>query len=159
MVLQTADLFAFWIQAAQQNPVVVNCPASAPEPWVKWLLQSVVPVAGGVSIAIWSFVANRKTEQKQWDRNQNAARKQWLRDQKKAEWSALLRGIANVFHITNFNTLNGWDVSTVNIISTALGKALEEVSVASANCIFLDNFRKDYEGNKKIEEFIKSTKL
>ena len=135
MVLQTADLFAFWIQAAQQNPVVVNCPASAPEPWVKWLLQSVVPVAGGVSIAIWSFVANRKTEQKQWDRNQN------------------------VFHITNFNTLNGWDVSTVNIISTALGKALEEVSVASANCIFLDNFRKDYEGNKKIEEFIKSTKL
>ena len=41
----------------------------------------------------------------------------------------------------------------------ALEQALEEISIACTNCIFLANFRQNNEGDKKIEEFIKKTKL
>ena len=89
--LHVADLFAFWIQAAQQNPVVVNCPASAPEPWVKWLLPtivqtviSLVAIGSGVWIALWSFKKNWQSEHEQW-----------LRDQKMAEWKELIQHISS----------------------------------------------------------------
>jgi ABC-type transporter Mla subunit MlaD len=70
-----------------------------------------------------------------------------------------LRGVANVFHITNFTTLNGWNGKIANRIATELEQALEEISIACANCIFLANFRQNKEGEKKINEFLKNTKL
>lgn len=69
-----------------------------------------------------------------------------------------MRGVANVFHITNFTTLNGWNGKIANRIATELEQALEEISIACANCIFLDNFRQNKEGDKKINEFLKNTK-
>lgn len=94
MVLQTAGLFAFVAGAVQQNPVVVQFAQNpvpvlvqtVPESLAIWLLHflaqllvSIIPVAGGVCIALWSFKKNRQSEHEQW-----------LRDQKKAEWHELL---------------------------------------------------------------------
>ena len=50
-----------------------------------------------------------------------------------------------------------WKDSKQN--ATELEQALEEISIGCANCIFLDNFRQNKEGGKKIKEFIKNTKL
>jgi hypothetical protein len=85
MALHAAAMMAFFVDQMAQAPVVVNCPALAPEsPW-KWIIQSVAPVAGGTLIAVWSFVANRKSEQRQW-----------VRDQKKAEWRELFGAFTEV---------------------------------------------------------------
>ena len=70
--------------------------SQAPDPWWKWTFQSVIPVAGGTLIAVWSFVQNRKTEEQQWNRNQHAAHEQWILDQKKAEWRELLKVTSDI---------------------------------------------------------------
>jgi hypothetical protein len=166
MILHAVSMIAVLVDQAQQAKCVVQCVPTEPESWVKWLLPTIVQtivslasITAGVLIAIWSFRKNRQSEHEQWERNQRAGHEQWVRDQKKAEWSALLRSIADVFHITNFTTLNGWNGKIANRIATELEQALEEISIACANCIFLDNFRLNYEGDKKIEEFIKETQL
>jgi uncharacterized membrane protein YhaH (DUF805 family) len=156
MILHAASIAAFFVDQVAQAPVQIQCVQQAtPESWLKWLLPTIVQtvvsllsIFAGVCIAVRSFRANKKTEHEQW-----------IRDQKKVEWSALLRGVANVFHIANFNTLNGWNGNKANRIATELEQALEEISIACANCIFLDNFRQNNEGGKKIAEFIKNTKL
>jgi len=159
MILHAASIAAVFIDWVTEAPVVVQCAQAAPDPLWKWWVQNVLPVAGGTLIAVWSFVQNRKSEQKQWERNQKAGHEEWILDQKKAEWSALLRGVANVFHITNFTPLNGWNGKIANRVATELEQALEEISIACANCIFLANFRQNKEGEKKIDEFLKNTKL
>jgi hypothetical protein len=156
MILHAASIAALFVDQLSKASVQVQCVQQAtPEPMLKWLLPTIVQtvvslasITAGVCIAVASFRANKKTEHEQW-----------VRDQKKAEWSALLRGVANVFHITNFTTSNGWNGKIANRIATELEHALEEISIAYANCIFLDNFRQNNEGGKKIAEFIKKTKL
>ena len=65
MVFHAAELAALVVDQIQQTPIVVQCAQAAGEsPW-KWLVQSVIPVAGGTLIAVWSFVQNRKSELKQ----------------------------------------------------------------------------------------------
>lgn len=91
IILQVASIAALF--AGQTQPA--QCvPTLSDSPW-KWIIQSVIPVAGGTLIAVLSFVQNRKSEQKQWDRNQRAGREQWIRDQKKAEWRELLNAVHN----------------------------------------------------------------
>jgi hypothetical protein len=70
-----------------------------------------------------------------------------------------LHGVANVFLITNFTTSIGWNREIADRIATELEQTLEEISIACANCIFLDNFCQNKEGDKKINEFLKNTKL
>lgn len=89
MILHAASIAAFFAGQLAQPPVQIQCVQQAePESWVKWLLQfalSIVPVAGGVGIALWSFHATSKREHKRW-----------ILDQKKAEWKELFTAITEV---------------------------------------------------------------
>jgi hypothetical protein len=89
MVIHVASLIAVFVDTVAHSPVQIQCvQQAAPESWVKWLLQfslSVVPVAGGVWIAIWSFRATSKRDHKRW-----------ILDQKKAEWKELFSAITEV---------------------------------------------------------------
>ncbi len=62
MIFPIAFLAAAFVNQVAQAPLVVQCPQATPDPWWKWLFQTIVPVAGGTMIAVWSFVANRKSE-------------------------------------------------------------------------------------------------
>jgi hypothetical protein len=76
------SIAAFFVDQVTQAPVVVQCTQAVPEPRWKWLVQplsGLIPVAGGVGIALWSFSAASKREHERW-----------VLDQKKADWSAVL---------------------------------------------------------------------
>jgi hypothetical protein len=138
-------MVAVFVDQIAQAPVVVQCAQNVPESWVKWLLQfilSTVPVAGGVGIAFWSFRATSKRDHERW-----------ILDQKMAEWSSLLRRVANVYQITCI--ANGWNRKIADRIVSELEPAFKEVSIAQANCVFLDKFRLNNEGGKKIMEFLR----
>ena len=92
MILHAATIAAFFMDQTQQTQCVPALPES---PW-KWIIQSVIPVAGGTLIAVWSFVQNRNSEKERWERNQEAAHKQWVRDQKEIEWKELVVRIAEI---------------------------------------------------------------
>jgi hypothetical protein len=82
MILHAVSIAAFLLDSVQQAPVTIQCLQAAPESWSKWLVQflvSLIPVVGGVGIALWSFRATSKRDHKRW-----------LLDQKKAEWKELL---------------------------------------------------------------------
>ena len=92
MFFHPAALLAFFADQATRAPVVVQCPQAAPESWVKWLLPTIVQtvvsllsIAAGVGIAVWSFRRNRQTEHEQW-----------VRDQKLGEWRELISAVASV---------------------------------------------------------------
>jgi hypothetical protein len=87
MMIHAVSMIAVLADQVAQTPVAVQCAPSTPDPWWKWLLQTIVPVAGGTLIAVWSFVKNRKSEHGQW-----------VRDQERAEWKELMSSIANVEH-------------------------------------------------------------
>jgi hypothetical protein len=89
MILHAASVAALFMGQAQTALCVPTLPDS---PW-KWIIQGVIPVAGGTLIAVCSFIQNRRSEQKQWERNQRAGHEQWIRDQKKAEWRELLNAV------------------------------------------------------------------
>ncbi len=148
MIFHIASMAALLVNQAQAS-VVAQCAPSTPDPWWKWLLPTIVQtvvslasIGAGVAIAVWSFRRNRQSE-----------RGQWIRDQKKAEWSSLLRSVANVYQITYL--VNGWNRMIVDRIVSGLEPALKEVSIARANCIFLDKFRLNNEGDRKIMEFLR----
>jgi hypothetical protein len=92
MFFHPAALLAFFADQATQAPVVVQCPQAALESWVKWLLPtnvqtvvSLLSIAVGVGIAVWSFWRNRRAEHEQW-----------VRDQKLEEWRELISEVASV---------------------------------------------------------------
>lgn len=91
MILHAASMAAFFVDQVTQAPVVVQCAQPAQEPWWKWWVQSVIPVAGGTLIAVWSFVQNRKSEHEQWVRDRRVAHEEWARDQKRIEWKGILQ--------------------------------------------------------------------
>src|ERR1039457_70308 len=154
MILHAASMIAVFVDQAKQAQCAVQCIPAVQEPW-KWWFSALAPWIGPLLSGVVSIYVAWKVFH--WQGKKDRA--QWVLDQKKAEWSALLRGVANVFHITNFTTSNGWNGKIANRIATELEQALEEISIAYANCIFLDNFRQNNEGGKKIAEFIKKTKL
>jgi hypothetical protein len=146
MILHSTSMLVILAGETAQTPTHVQCILQMPsDPWWKWLLQfvlSVIPVAGGVLIAVWSFRRSRQTEHEQW-----------IRDQKKAEWSCLLRSVANVYQITN--SVGGWNRKFADRIVSELEPALNEVSIARANCVFVNEFRLNNEGCKKTMEFLR----
>jgi hypothetical protein len=152
MILHSASMTAIFVDQLAQVPVVVQCASAAPEsPW-KWIIQSVIPVAGGTLIAVWSFVQNRHSEQKQWERNQKAALEQWNREQRKSEWSQLLRSIAEVERVLRMgSTVNR---ERIQLIIEDLKPAIHEVVQAQVNCIFLLDFFTDRENYKKFFSFL-----
>lgn len=105
MVHYADSMVAAFVDHLAQTPVVVQCAQAAPESWLKWLLPTIVQtvvsmlsIFAGVAIAIRSFRANTRSEQRQWERNQRAAHGQWTRDQRKAEWKELLQQLADIEH-------------------------------------------------------------
>jgi hypothetical protein len=148
MALHAAAMMAFFVDQLPQAQCVL--PPNADTGLKQWIqpILNLVSIVAVVGIAIWSLGATSRKEHRRW-----------VLDQKKAEWSALLHAVANVFHITNFTTSIGWNREIADRITTELGQALEKISIACANCIFLDNFSQNKEGDKKINEFLKNTKL
>jgi hypothetical protein len=153
MALHAAVMLAFFVDQIAQAPSVVQCTEAAPEPWWKWWVQSVIPVAGGTLIAVWSFVQNRKSEQQNWERNQKAAHRRWVLDQKRADWSGLLRTTAEVQRVLRIeNTPNK---ERIGRIVEELKPALHELLVASATCLFLQDFFGDQVKREKFYSFIR----
>src|ERR1035437_4759420 len=163
MSLYAVSIAAFFVDQLAQAPVVVQCvgPPNADPGWKQWIPTAVSLLSVGIGLWIANRTIRNARELTEWSFRSTSEKdhKRWLLDLKRAEWSVLLRGVANVFHITNFTTLNGWNGKIANRIATELEQALEEISIACANCIFLDNFRQSKEGDKKIDEFLKNTKL
>jgi hypothetical protein len=151
MILHAASIAAFFVDQLVQAPVQIQCvQQTAPESWLKWLLptivQTVVSIASitaGVGIAVASFRANKKTEHEKW-----------IRDQKKAEWSQLLECAANINRIVYLGQTMNREIEEG--LKNELKPAIRALSVALANCIFLEEFRPDSEKGKKITDFIKS---
>jgi hypothetical protein len=150
---------ALFVDQLARAPVVVQCvvPPNADPGWRQWIPTAVSLLSVGIGLWIANRTLRNARELTEWSFRATSEKdhEQWLRDQKKVEWSALLRGVANVFHTTNFTTLNGWDGKIANRIAAELEQALEEISIACANCIF----RQNSEGDKKIRDFIRETKL
>lgn len=153
MIVLIAQFVGPILDQVRQQPIVIQCPQAPPESWVKWLLptliQTVVSLASitaGVCIAVASFRANK-----------NAEHEQWVRDQKRAEWSLLLRSVASVYQTTDL--VIGWNRKIADRIISDLEPALKEVSIARANCVFLDKFRLDNEGGRKTREFLRFAEI
>lgn len=88
MLQHIGSTVAAFVDTVAQAPIQVQCVPPATESWTKWLLQfalSIIPVAGGVGIALWSFRATSERDHKQW-----------IRDQSKAEWKEILLRIAEL---------------------------------------------------------------
>lgn len=141
LALHAAELLAFWAGAVQQSPVVVKCPAPAPEPVLKWLLQTTVPVIGGTLIAVLSSIYNRRLEEKKW-----------LRDQKSAEWSQLIRSVANIERVLRMGGIDNHE--RIEFIVRDLKPAIHELVQAQANCIFLKGFFENQENHRKFFSFL-----
>jgi hypothetical protein len=147
MVLRTVKLIAALaesaVQASPQFQVVMQQPS---DPWWKWLLPTVVQtivsllsIAAGVLIAVWSFRTNRKTEHEQW-----------IRDQKKAEWSMILTHLSaadvklpHVFKNTEWKSLRA-----------EVLPALREVLPAMRNALFLSERLKNDDLAEKYKKFL-----
>jgi hypothetical protein len=149
MMFHLASMIAAFVDQVAQAPIVLQCAHAAPDPWTKWLLPTILQtaislasIAAGVCIAFWSFRANSKEEHEHW-----------VRDQRKAEWSLLLRSVASVYQITDL--VGGWNRKDADRIVSELAPALKEVSIARANCVFIDKFRLNKEGARKIREFLR----
>lgn len=147
MIFHLASMMAVFVNQGQQAQCV-QCVQTAPEEW-KWWFGALAPWVGPLLSGVVSiYVAWRVFH---WQGKKD--RDEWVRDQKKAEWSSLLRSVANVYQITYL--VNGWNRKIVNRIVLELEPALKEVSVAQANCVFLDKFRLNNEGGRKIMEFLR----
>jgi hypothetical protein len=134
MIFHAASIAAFFVDSLAQTPVQIqSVQQSTPESWVKWLLQfalSIVPVAGGVGIALWSFHATSKREHERW-----------ILDQKKAEWSQLLRSVVEVHRV--LRVVSTTEKERAELIAESLKPAIHELVIAQANCIFLQTLSAD----------------
>jgi len=92
MIHSVVSMVAVFVDQMTQAPVVVQCAPVATESWLKWLLPaavqtvvSLLSIAAGVMIAVWSFRRNRQSEHEQW-----------IRDQKRTEWKEILQATADM---------------------------------------------------------------
>jgi hypothetical protein len=136
MILYVASVAAVVVGTATTSPVQIQCvQQAAPESWMRWLLPTIIQtvvslasIGAGVGIAVWSFRRNRESEQNQWVRNQRAAHIQWIRDQRKAEWGALIRGLADAYnYFSHFSEESKIESLLKN--EKAILRALDEVSM------------------------------
>jgi hypothetical protein len=107
MILYAASIAAFFLQQAPQPECVVKCVQAAPGSWWDRLLQflpqlivSVIPVAGGVWIALWSFHATSKRDHERS-----------VLDQKAVEWRSLIidssEALSQIHHILGITQIVG----------------------------------------------------
>ena len=141
MIFHAVSMTAVLAGQAAQVPVVLQCTPATLDPWWKGLLTTVVPtvvsllsIGAGVEIAVWSFKKNRRSEQEQWERNQQAAHKQWILDNKKQEWQKLISLAAKLeFHMPSVS-IGG--VLTNAVKGDELSEHLRAFTQSTLECVF-----------------------
>jgi hypothetical protein len=127
MILHSSGMLAFLLEKPAQTPAQLQCLLQTPsDPWWKWLLQlvlSIVPVAGGVWIAMWSFRATSRRDHEQW-----------LADNKKGEWRKLISLAAQIEYHMPSVAIGG------DLVKAVKGNELEEhlrlFTQAALECVF-----------------------
>ena len=117
-----------------QSATMPQCQYGPAESSWKWIIQSVVPVAGGTLIAVWSFLQNRRSEQHQWERNQKATREQWIRDQKVVEWKGLIELVAEYQRLMPAGEPGS---STANAVRTNVLPLCDRIAHSSARALLI----------------------
>jgi hypothetical protein len=137
MILHAAAVLVFLADQATQPPVVIQCVQPTPEPWLKWLLPTIVSLASivtGVGIAVWSFRKNRESGNEQWVRNQAAGHESWILDQKKAEWKELLQTVSGIESV--IPAVSGIQ-ERYDSVSKCLPQRIAQLLGVRASCVFL----------------------
>ncbi|MGA2252937.1 hypothetical protein [Terracidiphilus sp.] len=133
-MIHPAAIAMYLLDTVSQAPVVVQIPPQTPDPSWKWVVQSVVPIIGGTVIAVWSFIQNRESEQKQWQRNQAAAHDQWVLDQKKIEWREILKATSSIERtIPAVSKLQ----DRYDSVSKYVPEMISELLAARGSCVFI----------------------
>lgn len=148
-MLHLVSVAALFMEQANQVPTVVQCAPPTPEPLWKSLLQTaqiIIPVAGGVLIAWMAFQWNSKREHKRW-----------VLDQKRAEWSQLLRSVAEVQHVVR--VVSTTEKERAELIAERLKPAIHELVIAQANCIFVRALSADTRQREKFFLFLAEADL
>jgi hypothetical protein len=156
VALHAADLLAFWIQAAQQNPVVVQFKQNATPMQVqmvsdvgwKWWLSALAPWVGPLLSGVVSIYVAWRVFRWQGEKE----REQWLRDQKKNEWSNLLRCIAEVQRI--LIPSDETPEHNAKQIARELHPAIREVWIAAESCVFTKEFLERDENRKRFNSYL-----
>ena len=141
-------LVALLLDEGSKSQVVVQCSQSMSDPWWKWLVQflcqlllSIIPVAGGVWIALWSFQNNSKKENERWARDVEKEHSQWLRDHRKVEWQKLL---ALASRIEEFMPSVGAGGETIKAVHDPdFNQHLRDATRASMECVFISRSKAD----------------
>jgi hypothetical protein len=104
MITHAVSMATLFVDQVSQAPVVVRCTQAPPELWWKWLAQSlfqvllsIIPVAGGVWIALWSFRRTRELTEWSFQATAEKEHERWVLDQRRAEWRELLFGLSETF--------------------------------------------------------------
>ena len=147
MALHAAAMMAFFMDSGQ---CAIKCIPPVSEPDWKWWLGALAPWVGPLLSGVVSLYVAWRLFRWQGEKD----RKQWFRDQKKAEWSRLLEGAANINRIVYLGKTMTREIEEG--LKNELKPAIRALSVALANCIFLEEFRPNSEKGKRITDFIKS---
>ena len=132
--------------AAQVSPQIQVILQQASDPWWKWLFQfilDVIPVAGGVWIAVWSFRAASQRDHKQW-----------VLDHKREEWSVLLKSAAEMQRVLRMESMT--PAQRARDIADKLKFAAHELSIASQSCVFLLAFFSNDEKAQRFFSFLQN---
>lgn len=116
------------------------------------LIVSVIPVAGGVWIADRSFRKTKKLTEESFRATSEKDHERWVLDQKKAEWSQLLKRVAEVHRVLRVVSTTGKE--RAELIVESLKPAVHELIIAQSNCVFLETFFADQERSKKFFSFL-----
>ncbi len=161
MILHAASIAAFFVDQLAQAPVQVQCVQQpTPESWMKqWIPTaiSILSVGIGVWIADRSIRKNRELTLWSFRATSERDHERWVLDQKKAEWSRLLESIANIYRFVHLGKTMNREIAEP--IKNELKPVIRALSMALANCIFLEEFRHNRENWKKITNFIKSADM
>ena len=140
--MHAASMAAFFVDQLVQAPAAVQCaPVASPDPLLARLIFAAIPSIFALGIAWLVVVWNGGREQKQW-----------IRDQKKAEWSQLLRSVAEVQRVLRFGAENV--MVSAELIESSLKAAVRELSIAQANCILLRGSFEKAETSQKFFSFL-----
>jgi len=146
MVVRAIGIAKFLLDTVSQAPVIVQVPQTAPEPWWKWLLQTVGPVAGGVWIAWLGSTWNKKRQHEEW-----------IRDRKKEEWRELLKAAAEMLRTVSL----GLDNSELRAqrVREGLKSATQELDISAASCVFLSDLWADEAKKRRFHDFLRKAYL
>lgn len=131
MIDHTAPMAAFLVVQATPPQCIVQCIQAAPGSWWNVLLQflpqlivSVIPVAGGVGIALWSFRATSKKEHERW-----------ILENIKTEWKELLT-LTSAIELF-LPTVATRDELISAVLDPSFTQHLRNMTQAALHCVFI----------------------